>query len=520
MSIHRVNRRGARRFASRCILLAAAVPVWVHGQSSAVPEAAPGRTFSIVPTFSLTETFTDNRHLTTNNRQSDLITQVSPGLHMTSSGGRVRGFFDYSLTGLLYARDSDSNEFQNSLNAALNVEAVENFAYVDIASTISQQFVSAFGTRSTDPSLVNRNLTETRTLRVSPYLRGTLASSADYEARLTHDSTKESGASAVDETTNELSLRVAQRTTATVFSWSAEGVHRNTDFGLGRDTEEDVVRGVLGFAPNPDLRLSARAGYESNNFVSLDKKGHSIWGLGVDWIPSERTKLSAFAEERYFGPGHSLTFAHRSARTVFTFSDVRDVFNESDRRSPGSLGTAYDLFFSLFASQQPDPVLRGQLVEAFLLANGIPRSATVPTGLAVSTETVERRQQLSLALLGLRDTVVLSAWQTRTQRLAGAILANANDDLANGNQLRERSVDVNWAHRLTPQAALNVTLSISRNSGTVLDQSTDLRTLYVSWTGRLGPRSSLSIGARRAEFRSPIEPYDESAVIVSLSFQL
>src|SRR5678815_3815882 len=111
MRSDRVNRRGARGIASRCLLLAAALPACAHAQSTAAAEGTPGRTFSIVPTFSVTETFTDNRHLTTNNRQSDLITQISPGLHMTSTGGRVRGFFDYSLTGLLYARDSSSNEF-------------------------------------------------------------------------------------------------------------------------------------------------------------------------------------------------------------------------------------------------------------------------------------------------------------------------------------------------------------------------------------------------------------------------
>src|SRR5512143_3796182 len=107
MRSDRVNRRAAQRIVSRCLLLAAVVPVCGHAQPSGVPEAtsgaayssvpnqfsrAPeattGRTFSIVPTFSITETFTDNRDLTSTNRQSDLITQVSPGLRMTSTGGR------------------------------------------------------------------------------------------------------------------------------------------------------------------------------------------------------------------------------------------------------------------------------------------------------------------------------------------------------------------------------------------------------------------------------------------------
>ena len=58
-------------------------------------------------------------------------------------------------------------------------------AFIDASASITQENISALGQRSADPALVNANRTEVASARVSPYLRGTLASLVDYEARLT-----------------------------------------------------------------------------------------------------------------------------------------------------------------------------------------------------------------------------------------------------------------------------------------------------------------------------------------------
>ena len=166
-----VAHRGVRMGASVVAVAAASV----HAQTAVVPEGAGGRGFSVVPTFALTETVTNNALLSSNDRRSDLITQVTPGIRMNSTGGRFRGFLDYSLTGIAYARNSASNEFQNSLNSFVNLEAVENWAFVDFRANISQQVISAYGTRTADSSLINSNRTEVRTFGISPYVKGRLA---------------------------------------------------------------------------------------------------------------------------------------------------------------------------------------------------------------------------------------------------------------------------------------------------------------------------------------------------------
>ena len=149
-----------------------------HGRVAQFPDSTNGRTFSVVPSLLINERLTDNSRLEKNSKEWDLVSQVTPAIHVDSRGGRVKGFFDYALTGIAYARNTESNEFQNSLNSFVNLEAVENWAFVDFRANISQQVISAYGTQTADPSLINRNRTEVRTFGISPYVKGRLAGAA------------------------------------------------------------------------------------------------------------------------------------------------------------------------------------------------------------------------------------------------------------------------------------------------------------------------------------------------------
>lgn len=512
-SLGRLHRYGLGL--SAAVLVVAPGSAWA--QVEAVPQSAAGRTFSIVPSLSITETFTDNSRLVTSGRQADLITQVSPGLRISSTSGRVKGFLDYALTGLVYARNSGSSEIQNSLNARANVEAIENWAFLDASANISQQAISAYGTQSVDSSSVNANRTEVRTFSLSPYVRGRVADLATYEARLTQAWTRGSSNAESDNSNSQATLRMEGDSGLRLLSWSADATRQVIDFSEGRRTEDDRLRGVLHFAVDPQLRLSLIDGRESNNYVSADKESHSTPGWGVDWTPTERTRLTVQREQRFFGKSHAFVFEHRMSRSVWRFSDTRDVSTGFGQSAPGSLGTAYDLFFTQFASLQPDPALRARLVDDFLQANGIPPSTKVFTGSQASAATLQRQQTLSFALLGIRDTLTFSASQREGRRLDTVVVAA--DDFANGNLVRQRGFSLGLAHRLTPQSALNLVASMDRTNGSTTAQATRLRSISLGWTGRLGPRSNASLTARHAKFDGSTEPYSESALSAALILQ-
>jgi len=507
-------KRGVRMGAS---LVAVAVAS-VHAQPDAGPgEGAARRGFSITPTLSVTETLTDNALLSSSDRRADLVSQVSPGIRMSSTGGRFRGFLDYSLTGIVYANNSHGNDLQNALNGAFNVEAIEKWAFVDVSANISQQLISAYGTRSADSTLINSNRTEVRSFSVSPYVSGRLAGIADYEARVRLDVTRNSTTEAADSKSSLAALRITGDSDGQRVSWSADASHQAYDYTGSRRTEDDRVRGSLYVPLNPQLRVSLIAGVESSNLSTLDKETHSTPGAGIDWYPTERTKLSGQYEKRFFGSSHSLIFEHRTPRTAWRFSDIEDIVTGFGQPVAGQAGTAYNLFFSQFASIQPDPVLRAALVDEFLRVNGIDPTTQLFPGSLAQAPTRQRRQELSFALLGIRDTITFAASQTRGVRVDP--LSTAVDDFANNNLVRQRGLSVTMGHLVTPTAGLNLVVSVDRTSGSTDAQSTTLRTARLHWTDQFGPRGGYSLGIHHSSFSSPLNPYTETGAIATLALR-
>jgi uncharacterized protein (PEP-CTERM system associated) len=485
-------------------------------QVPAAPNTASGRTFSVVPRLFIEERLTDNGRLETN-KSSDLVSQISPGIRIDSTGGRVKGFLDYALTGIAYARNSNGNEFQNALNSLVNVEAVEKWAFIDFNANISQQVISAYGTRTADSSLINSNRTEVRTLGVSPYLKGRLAGSADYEVRWTQYWSRNSTTESANYDSSLALVRLTGDAGPRLVSWAADASHFVYSYHAGRRSFDDIVHAIVNITPNPQLRLSLIGGRESTNISSLETETNNTPGVGIEWDPSERTQLTGQVERRFFGPYHSLSFSHRTPRTVWRYTDTQDVTTGFGQSAPGSQGTAYDLFFTQFASVQPDPVLRAALVNEFLRINGIAPTTQVFTGSLASAPTRERRQELSFALLGVRDTVTFGATQTRGLRLDNT--AAIADDFVNGNLVKQRGVGIGASHRLTPTAALNLLVSVDRTSGNATSQSTTLRSVSLYWTDQLGPRGTFSLGAHHSSFSSTTQPYEENGVTAAVGLR-
>jgi uncharacterized protein (PEP-CTERM system associated) len=482
------------------------------GIAHAQEEVQARRAYAFESSAAITETITDNVNLSTNKR-ADLITQPSIGLRANANSARLRGFLDYSLSGLVYANETARNDLLNALSAFATGTLVENRVFVDVGGSISQQAISPFGTQAADTSVANPNRTEVSTFSVSPYASGPLGSFAEYEARLSYAATSSDSSATSDQNTSSAQLRLGSGKALTKLGWSAQASHTQIDYSLGRRTEDDLVRGVLNWAITPELSVGAIAGRESNNYVSLNKEAHTISGFNVNWKPSERTTLSAERENRFFGESHAVTFMHRTARTIWTFSDVRDVSTNPGQPTLGSQGTNFDAFFQLYATVEPDPVARRKLVNDYLQFNGI-NPASQPFGaFLASAVTLQRAQNLSFALLGIRDTLTLTASKSENRQLDAVIPLN------DFSLLRQRGLAVDLAHRLTPISTVSLNALYQRASGSLASQTTTLKSIAAAWSNRLGRRTDLALGARHAVFDSTSSPYDETAVYGTLRLQ-
>ncbi len=203
---------------------------------------------------------------------------------------------------------------------------------------------------------------------------------------------------------------------------------------------------------------------------------------------------------RSFGTAYKLVLSHRSGRTVWKLTDTKEVSDAANADDASGIGSMYDLLFTQFASVEPDPVARATMVENFLQTNGIDPDASATSGFLTAAMSVQRRQELSFA--------------SRLDTLSASV-----DDLTNFGNVRQQGFSVQLAHRLTPDYSLGVLLSQQQTSAGSGIQDTRLRSLNVILGGRLGKRSTLSLGARHTVMDSEAAAYAEQAVTGHLKVQ-
>lgn len=480
--------------------------------------ASQERAWTIEPRVRLTETLTDNVNInrTADGKQSDLITELAPGIRIEARTARLKAYFDYSLLGQFYAQ-TDYSRTQNALNTFGTFEAVDNWLFFDFSGVIAQQAISAFGPQSPDSSTINNNNTETATYRFSPFIRGQLGGWVDYSLRYNLSTTNASSANANDVDLEQWTGQMRGSTPFHNLKWTIDGNQQTTEYSRGRETEADMLRGSVNYSITPQFRINLSAGRESNNYLSVDQESNSTHGYGFDWNPTERTQISAFKEKRFFGDGHNVRFSHRFPRSSISYTDTRDVVVLPNQFSTIGLGNIYDLYFDQFTSLIPDPIARASFVRTLLQLGGINPNTQVTSGFLASRATIQRRQQLAFVIFGIRNSITLSAIRTESESLLAS--NTLIDDFSQNDLVRQKGVSLNFSHRLSELSNLNILALRQETTGNGSNTKKTTSTLYqVNVSTKLSARTTASLSARRSEFDSPTNPYTENALIGTLSF--
>lgn len=448
---------------------------------------------------------------------SGQITEVAPGLRWIGNTARIKGFADYSLHGFYYVHAEGASHIQHHLNARAAIEAIEQRLFVDVTGVVTMQPISVFGA-PVDGSPANPNAAQTSSFGISPYLRGRIGNKAEYEARYSVQDTRTDTVRRSDVRTQEARLRVDNRQSRQLLGWSVEASQEEVDFSLGRTIDTATLRTRLSYAATPQWMLLAMAGVESTNQLSLDRESSRITGVGVHWRPSERTRVTLEQENRYFGKAHNVLLEHRTAHTVWRYSDTKGVSQGLGAQS-ASLGGLFDLLYGFYAQVEPDPILRSQRTQAEIDRLGLSPDLLVPQDFLRSASTLQRVQELSLALLGQRSMAVLAMMQTDNRRL-GLVALSSGDDLDANTHIRQRGWSLLLAHRLTPQTAVQASLVEQRSVGTAPGQETRVRSAALGMSTQLAPRTSLGLQVRRSVSdgrASAYRSYNESALMAILT---
>jgi uncharacterized protein (PEP-CTERM system associated) len=504
--------RGGRR--AGLTLVALVVVGWgggVHAQ-----DVAPARAISFEPSVSASQLLTDNVRLTPA-KSHEAITQLSAALRLSSRTGRVQGTLDYALNGYVYARDSGANTAQNTLNAAVRADVIENWLTVDGRATIGQQAVSAFGVQSVDPLLGRKNLARIRSYDIAPAVHGRALGDLEYQARLSRGATRSSEADSQGDATTTSATASLGSARNNRFNWNVGLSRQKVDYVAGRTTDSDTASLTLGYVPSADWRASVNAGRESNNYRTQDKTATSRWGVGAEWTPSASTRVAGQWDHRFFGNGYQLSLDYRLPRSVIRLSSARDISDPLQQASTINLGTAYDLIYAQFASVEPDPVRRDLLVRSYLQSYAIDPARIVSAGFLTNEATLSQRTELSYAMQGVRDTLIISVMSNSSSRLSR--LAAGTGDFANSDVVRQRVYTLSLGHKLTPNTGINLDLQDQTTAGSSTSQASTLRAIRLNLSTALGPRSTASLAARHVVFDSTVQPYTENALIATFGLR-
>lgn len=444
----------------------------------------------------------------TQDARSEQVIEVSPGVRVVANGARVKGSLDYSLRAMHHFQETSGDRLRHALNALGSVEVWDDHAYVDASAVASQETVSAFG--PTDGSgISDNNRSATFSYRFSPYVKGRLAGVADYELRYSLAGSDTRQTTRSDSRSQDFSLGL-QGVFNGPLGWSVQAQSGTTEYSQDRETRSDSLRLNLNYAVTPQLMLTALAGVERNDVLSVQRESYRIAGVGADWRPSPRSRLSLDLQKRYFGHSHNLQLEHRTGLTLWRLRDSRDVSNSPTQAATASLGTLYDLLDAYYLTIETDPVKRAKLVEADLLALGLAGDTEVFQRFLASSATLARTQSLSAIVQGRRTVVTATLSRSRTSRLQSLI--SLGDDFDSTDFVLQQGLGFSVGHRLTPLTSVSADWSLQRNEGSLASQKTTNKSLTLRLNTQLAPRTSGSVQLRRTVQDSPTSPYGETSI--------
>lgn len=481
----------------------------------ALPGLAAAQSVRVTPTLDTELTWTDNVNAEPNGRD-DFILEVTPGISVSRTAGRMTGRLSARLRNLMYANESDENTSFLSLNGSGTFEAIEDLLFIDASAGITRNNLSAFSGRGPgDPFGVDRE-NETRTWSITPRLESDLRfgeagrGSVRYSSRGINSNSGGLGNQRSDTWDVSLSDPGGFR----FLGWGIAYSRTDLDGGTGSNSlqTEQTVRGTLYANISSQFRLRGIVGRESNDYEDGVENSSDIVGGGIDWYPTDRTAISATVEDRFFGRGYDLSFNHRMQRSVWFLGASRDT--SSVARDLGAAIVLDQDCFELVSDPDYRPDITDPVERERLLLDCL--SLTL---LRTNAAYVQRSVRGGFSLLGVRNTLSFSATRSDRSNLSELSGLLPGDDFLTSDRVRTTSATVSWSHQLTGTSSLVASLTRSRSES--LDEADlDTRRLTgtISVSRALGPHTQ---GGLRYRYQKSdgTNDYTENSVTATLGMR-
>jgi uncharacterized protein (PEP-CTERM system associated) len=475
--------------------------------------------WQLLPELGLELDFTDNVDLAPSDRKrSDFVLAILPRLTILEKSAHTTFSGSIAAPSFLYARTSGNDRVRPEVNLAGNAELVPRVFFVDGAVNISQQYLSPFGAQP--QSLINatNNRYTAQSYRFSPYIKGESRGDLKYELRDNNIWSNATSAPVATRAsyTNELVGDI--RREPRPLGWSIDYRRDETRFTSQPPFRDQIGRGNVLWLPDREIELSGMAGYEETEFPTLSTSD-VIYGAGFRWHPSDRTKLDARWEHRFFGTSYHVDFSEHTRLTTWSLGASRDI--TTFPRQLATLGADQNvaaLLDQIFASRIADPTERQTFVDQLIRDRGLPSALGSPLTLYTEQVTLRETVHATVGILGARNSVFVTADRTQSEPVTG-VTTTPVDLLLLQNDTTQYGTSVVWTHKLTSLLTLVTNADWFR---TLSNRQSGLRATQqnarIILSARLSPLSDVYAGVRHQTLDSTVaaSSYRETAVFVGL----
>ncbi|NMG63914.1 TIGR03016 family PEP-CTERM system-associated outer membrane protein [Azoarcus indigens] len=465
-------------------------------------------------------TWTDNGGASRDSKESDWIAEVTPSLAVSRRGGRFNGNMNAQFRNTFHTNDSKGDTSYLAFQGRGELEAVEDLFYVDMGGSISRNNLSAFSGRAASDDLNTSKNDETRTWSLAPRLQfrfgDTATAKLGYMSRW-YDGGNNLKGSRLGQWTGQVMDPAPQR----LFGWGVDYTRSETEFDNSVNARgiQEAGRATLYINVTPQFRLRAIAGHESNDYGAGNKQSGAIYGGGFDWEASERSRLSATIEDRVFGTGYNFSFDHRTARTQWRLSYMRDVTSTVQSFSSEPLIEAQCRAIADSGMEWNGWQLDPDVMYALCMAN---LGASSAQNVVSNAYFLQRSLRGSVTLLGERNSLTLSVTRSQRSSLNAISGLPVGDDFALSTSIKTSAASASFSHRLTPITSLISTLTRSRTEGSSASGLETRRLLMsVGLNTEFGPKTSGGLNYRyqRAEGSGGGSDFTENAIIANLGLR-
>lgn len=507
---------------------AAAGTAWSQERGSAapVPEAAASQ--SAIPPARLSvevrEAATNNTGLDDHGlRQGDFITSLRPELDIRHKGAGVDLDLDASAMLVDYAKGSQPDGILPDVRGALDATLIPRWLKVDVEGYLRAAESDPFGVRTDDVNASNRR--NQWALLAGPTLQHDLGSQSELVLRhqfgVMRGATSADGDAQARLATNLTLLRLERKPTPVGGSAEFTRLDNRLDSSQG-DSRYTLSTGRLRASAlvGGDTTLALAVGQDRSEYL-LSSHVDPLYGASLDWSPGARTHLALEVQHRYFGESGRFHLDHRTPYLSLVLDVQRQLVDAMS--SLGTVAQGADVRSALnaiLATRYPDPATRAGVVDNIVASRGLDTRTAGAIDLVGDYPQLQTAAQATVALLGVRDTLSLSAYSQVTR-----VLARDGDPLVGGSSAladnRQRGAAFQFEHRLAVQLSATLSGNWSRIEGLGANaQRSAQQTWRLAMMQHLSPRSDVTVALQWYRFETTAigqRSFDATLGLVGLS---